>query len=55
MYVNTPVMSMSITTPSIQPIQDWRTRASTWRTCSRRAGGARLTSPSTSGSGRTAM
>ena len=29
MYVSTPVMSMSIPTPSIQPIQDWRTRSST--------------------------
>jgi hypothetical protein len=31
---------MSIATPSIQPIHDWRMRCSTWRMWSRRGGGA---------------
>ena len=47
---------MSTATPSIQPIQDLRSRSSTWRdVVAPRAAGTGCTSPSTSGSGRIAM
>ena len=47
--------SMSTRTPSSQPTHASRRRRVRWRTASRRAGGNSDTSPSTSGSGRTAM